>query len=177
MKIYFDTEFTGLELPTTLISIGLIAENGQTFYAEFTDYEKSQINTWIQNNVIDNLKYNNETSFSCLNPNTGCYESKGHTKHVKEDLGLWFENFDKIELISDGAIPHDYLLINELFNYELPENLMIVDKNMINEVLNYCVKENKMELKYLILADYNGRNHNALDDAIAIKNCYEKVKE
>ncbi len=34
MNIYFDTEFTGLHKNTTLISIGMIAENGRTFYAE-----------------------------------------------------------------------------------------------------------------------------------------------
>ena len=33
-KIFFDTEFTGLHQKTTLISIGLIAETGETFYAE-----------------------------------------------------------------------------------------------------------------------------------------------
>jgi len=40
MKIYFDTEFTGLHKNTTLISIGCVAENGKTFYAELTDYDK-----------------------------------------------------------------------------------------------------------------------------------------
>ena len=39
MKLYFDTEFTGLHKNTTLISVGLIAEDGQEFYAEFTDYD------------------------------------------------------------------------------------------------------------------------------------------
>ena len=37
MKIFFDTEFTGLHKNTTLISIGLVAENGKKFYAEFND--------------------------------------------------------------------------------------------------------------------------------------------
>ena len=42
-KIFFDMEFTGLHQKTTLISIGLIAEDGRTFYAEFNDYDKSQL--------------------------------------------------------------------------------------------------------------------------------------
>ncbi len=33
MKVFFDTEFTGLRKDTTLVSIGMIAENGETFYA------------------------------------------------------------------------------------------------------------------------------------------------
>ena len=43
-KIFFDAEFTGLHQKTTLISIGFISECGKTFYAELTDYDKSQIN-------------------------------------------------------------------------------------------------------------------------------------
>ena len=54
-KIFFDTEFTGLHQNTTLISIGLVAETGQTFYAELTDYDKNQIDDWLKTNVIDNL--------------------------------------------------------------------------------------------------------------------------
>ena len=42
MKIFFDTEFTGLHKNTTLISIGCIDEAGRTFYAEFIDYDRSQ---------------------------------------------------------------------------------------------------------------------------------------
>ena len=55
MNIFFDTEFTGLHKNTTLISIGLISETGKTFYAEFTDYNNTQIDNWIENNVINNL--------------------------------------------------------------------------------------------------------------------------
>ena len=54
MRIFFDTEFTGLHQNTTLISIGCIDENGRTFYAESTDYDRSQVDDWIQKNVITN---------------------------------------------------------------------------------------------------------------------------
>lgn len=35
-KIFFDTEFTGLHQNTTLISIGLVSDEGERFYAELT---------------------------------------------------------------------------------------------------------------------------------------------
>ena len=54
-RIYFDTEFTGLHQNTTLISLGMISECGRQFYAEFTGYDKSQIDDWLQKNVIDRL--------------------------------------------------------------------------------------------------------------------------
>ena len=52
MNIFFDTEFTGLHKNTTLISIGLISETGKTFYAEFTDYNHTQIDNWIQKKML-----------------------------------------------------------------------------------------------------------------------------
>ena len=55
MRIFFDTEFTGLHQHTTLISIGLIAEDGEQFYAKLTDYDESQIDDWLKENVIEKL--------------------------------------------------------------------------------------------------------------------------
>lgn len=55
MKVFFDTEFTGLHRLTTLISIGLIAENERKFYAEFTDYNWDHVDPWLQENVVDKL--------------------------------------------------------------------------------------------------------------------------
>lgn len=39
MKLFFDTEFSGLRKDTELLSIGIIAESGEAFYAEITDYD------------------------------------------------------------------------------------------------------------------------------------------
>ena len=55
MKLFFDMEFTGLHKETTPISLGIVSEDGKTFYAEFTDYDESQCNDWIKENVIYNL--------------------------------------------------------------------------------------------------------------------------
>ncbi len=54
-KVFFDCEFTGLHQGTTLISIGLVSDCGKTFYAELTDYDKSHIDDWLQEIVINNL--------------------------------------------------------------------------------------------------------------------------
>lgn len=55
MNLYFDTEFTGLHKDTTLISLGIVAENGKKFYAEFCDYDRNYCTDWILDNVISNL--------------------------------------------------------------------------------------------------------------------------
>lgn len=55
MKIFFDTEFTGLHKETTLISIGMIAEDGRELYCELKDYDKTQIDDWLKDNVLTSL--------------------------------------------------------------------------------------------------------------------------
>lgn len=53
--LFFDTEFTGLRKDTTLISLGIVADNGKKFYAEFTDFNWGYVDEWIQKNVLDKL--------------------------------------------------------------------------------------------------------------------------
>ena len=55
MKTFLDMKFTGLHQNTTLISIGMISEFGDTFNMELNVYDKSQVDEWIQENVIENL--------------------------------------------------------------------------------------------------------------------------
>lgn len=55
MNLFFDCEFTGLRKDTTLISLGIVAENGKKFYAEFTDFNWRYVDEWIQKNVLDNF--------------------------------------------------------------------------------------------------------------------------
>ena len=52
---FFDTEFTGLRKDTTLISIGIVSDTGDRFYAELTDYNESMCDEWIEKNVLDHL--------------------------------------------------------------------------------------------------------------------------
>ena len=53
-KLFIDLEFTGLHQATTPISLGIISECGKTFYAEFTDYDRTQLNDWLEENIIPN---------------------------------------------------------------------------------------------------------------------------
>lgn len=60
MLLFFDTEFTGLQKNTDLISIGVIADKGRgSFYAELNDYNQSVYeDDWIREHVIKNLLWN-----------------------------------------------------------------------------------------------------------------------
>lgn len=58
-KIFYDCEFCGFHKGQTadLISIGLVSENGDTFYAEATDFPIDKINNWREQNVIWSLDW------------------------------------------------------------------------------------------------------------------------
>lgn len=60
-KDIFDTEFTGLHQNTTLVSIGLVSDEGERFYAELTDYDETQCDDWITKNVLDHLLLSGNT--------------------------------------------------------------------------------------------------------------------
>lgn len=106
MKIFFDTEFTGLHKNTTLISIGLISGKGDTFYAEFNDYDKSQINDWLKDNILKNLYGDNISSIADTT-------IVGNSEEVKNKLLRWLEQFDTVEWISDMC-HYDFVLLIDL---------------------------------------------------------------
>tara|TARA_Y100000780_G_C13690927_1_gene419544 strand:+ start:1525 stop:1980 length:456 start_codon:yes stop_codon:yes gene_type:complete len=52
MRIFFDTEFIDNGSTIEPISIGIIREDGETYYAEFLETDKSKANPWVKENVI-----------------------------------------------------------------------------------------------------------------------------
>jgi hypothetical protein len=55
MRFFFDTEFAERPCTIDLISIGIVAEDGRTFYAESSETDWSQANMWVQMNVRPHL--------------------------------------------------------------------------------------------------------------------------
>lgn len=57
MKFFLDTEFIerGNQYPVTLISIGLVAENGNTFYAVSSEFHDEDCSQWVKENVLPHL--------------------------------------------------------------------------------------------------------------------------
>ena len=58
MRIYFDTEFIEDGKTIDLVSIGLVREDGATYYAESSEADLSKANDWVKENVLVHLKGN-----------------------------------------------------------------------------------------------------------------------
>lgn len=171
MKIFFDTEFTGLHQKTTLISIGLISEDGKTFYAEFTDYDKSQIDSWLQVNVIDNLYINSY-------PDMPKWEYiSGKSDYIKEKLIEWLLQFDSIEMWSD-CLSYDWVLFNTLLS-DYSEGYPQLPKNVNYIPFDICtlfkIKWIDPDISREKFAEMEWDKHNALHDAKVIRECYNKL--
>lgn len=180
MKVFFDTEFTGLHKDTTLISIGMVAENGRTFYAELNDYDKTQIDDWLQENVIDNLYLDKKLyGFGELVENVledVHVEFSENKKNVGRSLELWFESFgEPVEIWSD-CLSYDWVLFNELFGhaFNIPESVYYIPFDICTL---FKVKGIDPDINREEFAGMTGDKHNALHDARVIKACYDKLIE
>lgn len=178
MKVFFDTEFTGLHKNTTLISIGLVDGNGRTFYAEFSDYDRSQVNDWILENVISHLKF---AGAATPGPQINIYEDRwevyGEKKEVKEVLRDWLSKYDKVQLVSD-VCHYDMVLFIDIFGsaFDIPSNVCPYCYDINHDIAELCVisdaeafDKSREELCY---RDIEGDKHNALYDAKVIKEIY-----
>lgn len=56
MKIWFDTEFIEDGKTIDLVSIGLVREDGRTYYAETNDYIPGKASQWVRDNVLSHLR-------------------------------------------------------------------------------------------------------------------------
>jgi len=158
MKVFFDMEFTGLHQHTTPISIGLVSMEGDVFYGEFSDYDSSQCDEFIKNEVLSNL----------LNPENLTNGGKmldvakrvaseivktemlfrqpsvmfkyGNKDHIKQHLLKWLKQFDTVEWVSDVCHYDFVLLIDILFGNALsvPKNMGVTCYDINYDIAKYC---------------------------------------
>ena len=164
MKIFFDTEFTGLHQNTTLISIGLVSENGKTFYAEFNDYDKSQVDNDVDVVINKSHPHKNDD-----------YVMKDDKESIAYSLQVWLSQFEKVEMWSD-CLAYDWVLFNQLFGhaFNIPENVYYIpfDICTLFAIRNIDPDINREEFSGM---KNNNQKHNALWDAKVIQACYRKA--
>ena len=173
MKLFFDTEFTGLHKNTTLISIGIISDNNKTFYAELTDYDQSQIDQWLQENVISNLTIDKDSLGKFGDDDN--WIVRGDTSSIKYYLSEWLKQFDKVQIWSD-CLSYDWVLFNHIFGhaFSIPDNVYYIPFDICTLFEDRQIDPDISREEYAEITD-NVMKHNALYDAKIIKLCYEKL--
>ncbi len=180
MKVFFDTEFTGLHQNTTLISIGCVAENNRTFYAELMDYDSSQVDDWMRKNVLPMLHLPlmlRNDSVEWTEESRGETVVKGGREYVAKCLGQWLFDLavmpEQSEMWSD-CLAYDWVLFCQLFGGALDIPICVYyipfDLSTLFKIKGIDPDVNREE--FARLTDC-GPKHNALWDAKVIKACFE----
>ena len=174
-KVFFDTEFTGLHQNTTLISIGLISDCGKTFYAELTDYDKSQIDEWLQENVISNLILDDLQQGLLAPYDKNKVEFKGSKIFTRELLKNWFAQFDSVEIWSD-CLSYDWVLFNQIFGhaFNIPKNVYYIPFDICTLFYAKNVDADISREEFSEMQD-GSQKHNALWDAKVIRECFNRL--
>lgn len=174
MRIFFDSEFTQLRQDSTLISIGLVADNGKEFYAELNDFNPILVNAWIYDNVIEKLKFRDKDElFTKLGSVTFM---KGNTRQVREELQAWLQQFDRVELWSDVHHYDVVLLFNLLGTtaFDIPQNIYYIPFDIASVFKAYGLDPD-IEREAFIDKPIEGEKHNSLYDSKVIQACYDKL--
>lgn len=173
MKLFLDSEFTGLHQKTTLISIALASEDGRTFYAESTEFDKNQNSVWIEENVLPNLMLQDKSS-GYTNQNPIDVMFKGNTKGITIALSQWLKQFQEVEIWSD-VLAYDWVLFCDLFG-----DALSLPKNVYPYPFDICTLFKVADVDPDISREgfigiSSSSKHNCLYDAVVIKACYCKL--
>lgn len=183
MKIFFDTEFTGLYKNTSLISIGCVDENGNTFYAEISDFDESLCDDWIQHNVIGNLRFRKYGSVDTRAADGSWWNFKGPKKAVRKALTEWLNEYDSVEFVSD-VCHFDMVLLIDLFEhaFNMPTHVNPACHDINQDIARYYnitetaafdkSREEILADEYILI---KGIKHNALYDALVIKEIHNLI--
>jgi hypothetical protein len=146
MKIYFDTEFTGLTENAQLISIGLVDENFNQFYAELPlNYDINDCSDFCKKEVLIHLGKNSDKEYSLNN--------------FLIEFDAWLKERPNSILICDSI--RDIKQINNIFPNKLPYNISI---KKISKLEN--IKRRTLNFNNRVHKKFNLRTHHSLDDAI-----------
>lgn len=189
MNIYFDTEFTGLHKDTSLISIGLVADDGNRFYAELTDYKEEQCDEWIVRNVLSHLILSGNKELETELENDGFTTMMiGNKEQVSEALKEWLGKYSRnlVCFVSDVCHYDMVLLIDLLYKsaINMPPNMcpLCID---VAQKMTHVLGKTEMEAFRISREQFlkdrgielpKGQKHSSIYDAEVIRlinNCLE----
>lgn len=180
-KLFLDTEFTGLHQSTTLISLGIIAEDNSSFYVEFTDYDTTQIDNWLETNVLQKLTLKAHPEYYEAQPQNTQWELKGPQIWVLPKLRQFLNRFPAIEIWADNPA-YDWVLFCQLFGHALniPSHICYIPFDLSTLVWAKGIDPDISREAFIAdqISNIDSANkHNALWDAQVLKCCFEKASK
>lgn len=174
--VFVDCEYTSTHHKTTLISAGLVTEEGDELYFSLNDYDKDQVSDWVRENV---LIYIDETK--SISSHQACLL-----------LNVFLDKYSqggKVGIVSAGK-SLDILLIFQLWHTLYPELQYFSFERYLPDCLRH---RNHLDLDTLFYsagldpdqvnrekfageAEGEIKKHDALYDAQIVRKCFLELQ-
>jgi hypothetical protein len=137
----------------------MIAEDGRELYCELNDYDKTQINDWLKDNVIANLLNTHQIN----------------TSELRKAIEGFIEPYDNVEIWSD-CLSYDWVLFNQIWGhaFNIPKAVYYIPFDICTFFKIQGIDPDVNREEFAEIKDGINK-HNALFDAKVIKKCYEKL--
>jgi len=191
-KVYFDTEFTGLHQHTKLISMGMVSEEGHTFYSECNKeeyengFENDSDKAFFQEHIEPHLKWKiygqdgADTFKQVENNQNGVQEVEvyGCIDFVSGHVENWLKTVaggSQIRMWSD-TYAYDWMFFCQLWGHarNIPSFISYIPMDLSTFLYAHGVDPDVSREEFAGYTDVINK-HNALHDALVIKACVEKV--
>lgn len=169
MKFFYDTEFIEDGHIIDLISIGMVAEDGRSFYAISTEFKARKAGEWVQKNVLVHLpdRYVN-------------FSDPSVSPRAKEESQAWMNRLairdGLLEFIGDNSKPelwayyadYDHVALCQLFGrmIDLPEGW----PKFTYDLRQWLNHRGRRDIK-----QPDDAPHNALEDARWVRETYFQI--
>ncbi|MBE3663037.1 hypothetical protein BOO91_19110 [Vibrio navarrensis] len=179
MRLFLDTEFTGLKQDAELLSLALVDEHGRAFYAECQARYGASVDNWIAEHVLAHTRW---LSLPSCAPSEWLQEGEvrygfDSDENIAHQLKHWFSQYERVELWADCPA-YDWVLFCQLFggSQYLPRPLSYV----VNDFATLLTLQGRDPLlqRISLLAPNQqpqGQPHNALYDARLLKACFGQL--
>lgn len=198
---YFDFEFTGLRKNTTAITLAANIEN-EIFYGIFTDFDQTQIDEWLKENVLANIyaharkqslewyelyKQKNEDASPCMY-NTS--SATGIKDYIAECFKTWLAKQQnwishrynapiQFRFVGD-FVAFDWVLLCDMFGtaFNIPPQIYYIPKDLVSVLEQNDIDSDADRQKMLEYLGVQGFvKHNAISDAIGTKIICENIEK
>ena len=160
MRIYYDTEFTSLEPNTDwdMISAGFVAEDGQEWYAEITDFPRHECSPFVVEVVLPLLG--------------GRLDQRMPGAWFAPKFCEWLSSFkEDIELVSDHSC--DWFLVNGYCHRDFAALPFKVQSRIWQRSDQEPIQVELLEAELRYWHRNPGKRHHALYDARRLKHIAE----
>lgn len=167
-KYFLYTEFIECPGPIQLISIGIVCDDGRTFYAESTEFNENDADKWVKESVLKRLLWWGKDSPKIRPTARGGIRIFGDIASIRNALRTFVRKDEKPEFWGYFA-DYDWVVLCGIFGgmNNLPKHF----PEYCNGILQLMV-EHGITYK---LSQPEGGERNALEDAIWNRVQYHEV--